>query len=553
MGGLRTGLGIALPGLVLLATDPAPASVRVKVGRKATVLVRLVFRKGVQVEARNLPRTWVDSKPEGPWVAYDDLSPEGRKAVLQALWPEDRWQRQAILHKVRWPELESVWLFASLFTGHGQNYDRLKEANPRLPEKLRQGDTWRIPRTILSKTLGGPVSGVLKAQQPEEELEDEARIAAYRALLSFEELKGTRYARYRLRKGEALYSSVVMRFTDRVDPKEVNALAQVVAKASDIADVRSIAPGTLIRIPVEDLAAPFQPEGATALAEDREVREEVRRTTRQDAGPRLKGVRIVLDAGHGGIDIGAKANGVWESDYVYDIAMRTRRLLEESSEAQVASTIRFPTVGFRSRDRITAPTREAQLLTTPPFDNDGESPSAVSVHLRWVLANDLLSTRSGGDFKKTLFISLHADSLHPSSQGTMVYVPGAALAPSSFSLPESRGAQVQEWKRSRQVTFSAKEKVQGEARSRLFAETMLRALRAEEIPIHENRPIRNVIHRGGRSFLPAVIRYSTAATKVLVEVVNLQNEEDAANLKDPDFRERYAQALVQSIRAYFGR
>jgi N-acetylmuramoyl-L-alanine amidase len=48
-----------------------------------------------------------------------------------------------------------------------------------------------------------------------------------------------------------------------------------------------------------------------------------------------------------------------------------------------------------------------------------------------------------------------------------------------------------------------------------------------------------------------VIRYSTSATKVLIEVANLTNEEDAVNLHKPEFRERYAAAVVRAIRAYY--
>ncbi len=58
---------------------------------------------------------------------------------------------------------------------------------------------------------------------------------------------------------------------------------------------------------------------------------------------------------------------------------------------------------------------------------------AVSVHLRWVLANHLFAAFDRtGDSRKTLFISFHADSLHPSARGTMVYVPGAVGVPAAF-------------------------------------------------------------------------------------------------------------------------
>jgi N-acetylmuramoyl-L-alanine amidase len=174
----------------------------------------------------------------------------------------------------------------------------------------------------------------------------------------------------------------------------------------------------------------------------------------------------------------------------------------------------------------------------------------VSVHLRWVLANDLfVSFRRTGDAQKTLFISFHADSLHPSARGTMVYVPGAASVPAAFSL--GREVAVKEMKAGGRVRFTPREKLQGEARSRLFAESLLKALNAADIPVHGNRPIRNIIQRGGKSFVPAVIRYNEAATKVLVEVANLTNGDDVENLTDPTFRERYAEAVVQAVKDYY--
>ncbi len=513
--------------------------------------IRLQFKKGVQVEAERLPARFL-ARPCAGWAGFDDLTAEGRRWALDALFPEDQWRRDELRHKVRWPELESVWLLAALFTGHGQNYDKLQAANPKNPEKLRKGDVWRIPAALLAREFGGAGSAVPDRSHPEDELDDEARTAAYRALLSFEEDAEGRFAAYRLRKGEALYSSVVMRYTERVSPKEVNELAVAIAKRSGIADLRAIPPGQLVRIPIQVLAGPFQPEGTRALAEDREIREEVRRTRRIDGGPRLQGVRIILDAGHGGIDKGAAGIGVWESDFVYDIAMRILRILQQDTDAQVTSTIRYPSPGLKPRDRIAAPADAAEILTTPPFLNDGDSPSAVSVHLRWVLANDQFAAfaKRKGDAQKTIFLSLHADSLHPSARGAMAYVPGAPFVPASFTLGPRKGAAVAEMKRGSKVALSARERLQSEARSRLFSEVLLRALRHEDIAIHANRPIRNVIHRDGKTFVPAVIRHSTAATKVLLEVLNLQNEEDAASLKDPAFRERYAEAVVKGIQAY---
>ena len=554
---MRRSAALLLPA-ALFAQDPAPAPVTVlaPVPGGGGVRVRLQFKLGISVESRDLPPGFMakDAAKDG-WVDFHDLSPDGKRWALVALFPQDRWEADRATHIVTYPDLESVWLMSALFTGHGQNYDKLMAANPGLPEKLAAGDAWAIPPELLLKELGGQGSGHPDRSQPEDELDDEARTNAYRTLLTFERDPLGAYAAYHMRKGEALYSSVVLRYTDRIDPKDVTDLALAIAKRSGISDIRGIQPGQLVKIPLDALADPFQPEGTKALAEEQEVRAEVRRTARVDAGPRLKGVRIVLDAGHGGVDKGAMASGLWESDFVYDITMRVYRLLQEETDAAVSSTIRYPDLGFDARDRIRKPTPEAEVLTTPPFAIDGEGPHATSVHLRWVLANDLFEKFQDhrGDPRKTLFISFHADSLHPSARGTMVYVPGATLVPSRFYLSPTRTGGVKEARTGSMVHFSSKEKLMGEARSRQFAEALLRALTREEIPIHTDRAIRNVIHREGASWIPAVLRYNEAATKVLIETANLTNPGDAKNLQDPAFRQRFAEGVVDAVKAYFGK
>ena len=49
-----------------------------------------------------------------------------------------------------------------------------------------------------------------------------------------------RYAEYRLRRGEALYSAVVVRFTGQLHAKQVNATAREIARRSGITDVTAI-------------------------------------------------------------------------------------------------------------------------------------------------------------------------------------------------------------------------------------------------------------------------------------------------------------------------
>ena len=531
------------------------ASMTVK-GNLPTGSQALVWFKpneGIMVQGRAVPKGFL--KPGvaiETWIDYRDLNSDGKRWALLVLFPRDEWRENQVIHQVVYPKLETVWLISTFFTGHGQNYDELMSINPRLPEKVRVGDRWVIPRQLLANELGG-----LKIRpnrsRPEDSLDDEAKIEAYRKLLTYELNNDEKYAVYHLRKGEAIYSDVVLRYTDRVYPLEVNALSLLIAKKSGIRDVRSIKPGQSLLIPIDYLASPFQPEGSLALKDEKQIRDEIKRTESLSASPNLKGVEIILDAGHGGIDPGASANGLWESDFVYDIANRVRSQLLKETEATVKNTISYPSIRNSIRSRIKRISPSAEILTTPPYRNDGENPSSVGVHLRWILSNSWTSKfiSNKGDDKKTLFISFHADSLHPSASGTMVYVPGSSGVPDRFQIRGLKGVQVNELPKYGSVTFTPQERFLGEVRSRQFSEILIKNLAQNQLPIHQNRAIRNIIQREGTAFVPAVIRYNKSSTKVLIEVANLNNPVDAENLSDPEFRSRFAESVCQAIKAYF--
>ena len=67
------------------------------------------------------------------------------------------------------------------------------------------------------------------------------------------------------------------------------------------------------------------------------------------------------------------------------------------------------------------------VLTTPPYPIED---ARVGVNLRWYLANSVYrrAVQAGNDPQKVVFLSIHADSLHPSLRGAMAYIPAAELA-----------------------------------------------------------------------------------------------------------------------------
>jgi hypothetical protein len=94
--------------------------------------------------------------------------------------------------------------------------------------------------------------------------------------------------------------------------------------------------------------------------------------------------------------------------------------------------------------------------------------------------------------------------------------------------------------------------MQAEGMSRDFAEKIVAAFRAADLPLHDFQPIRRNVIRGGREWVPAILRYNRIPTRVLVEVCNLNNPEDRKLLVTASYRDRVARALVSALVDYYG-
>src|SRR5262249_47455189 len=158
----------------------------------------------------------------------------------------------------------------------------------------------------------------------------------------------------------------------------------------------------------------------------------------------------------------AVQNGIWESLYVYDIALRAKRLLESRTNARVVATTkdgasyRIPDV-----DRLPA-SRGHSVLTSPPYPIDDP---AVGVNLRWYLANSLYRKaveQDGGAPEQVIFLSIHADSLHPSLRGAMAYIPAARMRDESYGKTGAVYAARREFQESPRVSFPWEERVKSE-------------------------------------------------------------------------------------------
>ncbi len=513
-------------------------------------------------------------------VPLEILRGDLRLAAIRGVFPADRRIMAGWQH---WPldpfgggEESWSWL-AELFTGKPGNAELLRRANralgrgsPRrgvpmvIPEAVLLSVFRRVPPeatatptpqpTPLPTHTPTPLAVPTRSPEPQRTAGATAAARAEKRAVSpltyGRDLEGE-YAAYRLRRGEALYSAVVVRFTGQLHAAEVNATAAIIAQRSRIKDVTAIPVGYPVRIPVDLLLPEYLPPGNPRRAAWEREQKELGRFVEVVRAANLTGVHVILDAGHGGNDSGATVDGVWESTYAYDLLCRVKRDLEQHTKATVWTTMKDESRGYQVVDRdVLEQDRDQVLLTHPPYRL--EDPT-TGVHLRWYLANDIIRglLSSGVPRSKIVFLSFHADSLHPSVRGTMAYVPSRYLRPKSFGVGRKVMREYREYRRDPRVRLSARLKARTEASSRRLAERLIEALRREGLEVHPYEPIRDSVLRGRRRWVPAVLRYSLAQNAVLIECCNLANERDRHLLLKRSWRERFARAVVGGVARTF--
>jgi N-acetylmuramoyl-L-alanine amidase len=482
-------------------------------------------------------------------VPFDLLRPELQRRTVEALFAADRaaadgWRHTAGAAGVA--RQESLWHLALWFTGRGENYRAIREYNRLGEEEVPPGSSVTIPAELLRPAFRGalPEASVLARREV-------GSPTAADFGLEYDRDAAGDYAAYRLRPGEALYSSVVVRFTGHLTAADVNALAADVAERSGIDDVTDIPVGYRVKVPFELLLPEFLPADHPRRREYEQSLQASARFTNQVQARGLEGITVILDPGHGGRDVGASLGGVWESAYVYDVALRVRRLLAEHTGARVVLTTRDGE-SFRIPDRDVLPfSRGHAVLTDPPYPIED---SRTGVHLRWYLANSVFrqAAKASGDPEKTVFVSLHADSLHPSVRGATVYVPGADMTGGTFGKSGAVYQARREYREAPRVQFAYRERVKSEGLSRQLAEDVVAEFRARGLALHPTKPIREKIIRQRSAWVPAVLRYNAVPAKVLLEIGNLANTEDRRLIQTRAFRQQVAEAVVQGILTYYG-
>jgi N-acetylmuramoyl-L-alanine amidase len=214
--------------------------------------------------------------------------------------------------------------------------------------------------------------------------------------------------------------------------------------------------------------------------------------------------RIVIDAGHGGHDPGAHANGISESELVLDVALRLNRLMEKQLGIEVVMT------------------RDTDVF--------------IPLEERTAIAN-----REGAD----LFLSIHANaSRNPRAHGVETYFLNFA------SNPEAEAVAARENSSSARAMHSLPDIVRAIAlnnkidESRDFAEmvqrSMVRRLAAR------NKQLKDL----GVKQAPFVVLIGAAMPSVLAEVSFVTNKQEGQLLKTGAYRQQIAEALLDAVLRY---
>ena len=470
-------------------------------------------------------------------IPFDLLSQEWHLKLVKALFPKDSGQADGWKHEAQGVgamQRESLWQVSLWFTGTGENFRAIREYNELLDDDVPRGTAVVIPSELLRPAF--------KAVLPVPEI-------PYH--LTYGKDGDGEYAIYRLRPGEALYSSVVVRFTGRVHAQDVNQLAVEIAERSGVVDVTDIPIGYRVKIPFDVLQPEFLPEGNPRRLEYEASLRASAQFSNQVKARGLAGITVVLDAGHGGQDSGAAMGGVWESTYVYDIAMRVKKLLETQTAANVVVTTRDGS-DFKVQEADVLPfSRRHAVLTTPPYPIED---ARVGTNLRWYLANSVYrkTVKESKDPQKVVFLSIHADSLHPSLRGAMAYIPSAEKRDGTYSKSGAVYTSRREVQEAPQVSFPWQQRVESEGLSRELAKEVIAAFHAHGLQVHPFKPVRDKIIRNKSAWVPAVLRYNSVPAKMLLEVCNLANEEDRRLVQTRAYRQKVSEAVVKGLLAYYG-
>lgn len=500
-------------------------------------------------------------------LRFEQMNEQARRQILLRVFAQDSVDEAGWWHTVLCEGKEgqeSLWAFCEWVTGKGTNYRKVMadKRNHASNTMLEKGQRVLIPAALLLEVMKAPSTTPEETPLAEETAkpaeEEPANLDALAAELKYGKDTEGSYAIYRLKPGEALYTAVVVRFTDIRDNSDILKACDTIQRRSGIKNVRDMQAGQKILIPLDMLCDRYKPQDDQERKEYDETIVEAKRLRKERVRTKdLDGVVVVLDPGHGGRDHGTENEkaALYEYALNYDVACRVKQLLEKQTRAKVYMTAKDTVRGYAVSDAHQfSPDNHLAVLTTPRYENED---AKISVNLRWYVANAIYraEVKQGVEPRKMVFTSFHTDALFDGRlRGAMIYIPGAKYRRGHEEPEGGIYSRFKEAREGRKVTYSAAECHRDEALSRNFADDIMQALGQKRIRRHlEGDWIRSQIRQdGGRVYVPAVLRNTLIPTKVLIESANLTNETDRKNLADPQWRQRFAEAYVDALRAYFG-
>jgi N-acetylmuramoyl-L-alanine amidase len=217
--------------------------------------------------------------------------------------------------------------------------------------------------------------------------------------------------------------------------------------------------------------------------------------------------RVVVDAGHGGTDPGAMSpSKVMEKEITLDIARRLETLLRRNG---------FEVVATRAEDRL-IPLRERARVA-----NENEGDIFVSIHVNSI--------------KNPAFHGVETYYLGATNDPSLTRLAAAENAASGYSLTDMRKLLDGVYADARR---DESHRLAGVVQQELFA------------------GLRNIdpgLQNWGVKRAPFVVLVATDMPAVLAEVGCISNENEAAMLHRPEYREQIANALFRGIREYAGK
>ena len=216
--------------------------------------------------------------------------------------------------------------------------------------------------------------------------------------------------------------------------------------------------------------------------------------------------RVVIDAGHGGRDPGARGHGLRESDIVLDIARRTARLLGERHGVDVVMT---------RNDDTFIPLRD-----------------------RTALANEV-----GAD----LFLSIHANaSRNVKAHGVETYFANLALD------REAERVAARENQAAGGTMKDLDDLLEALATNSKLQESQDFATVVQRAMVENLRPANPKLRDLGVKQAPFFVLIGARMPSILAEVSFVSNRAEARLLADDDYRERIAEALTAAVATYRG-